>query len=68
VDVLRYEPPADPRLPVSALAVRLWRLDRAALRADLANLGVPVLPWDSGTGLEGAQAALRRRPAGAVRP
>jgi len=58
VDVLRYEPPSDPRLPVSALAVRLWRLDRAALRANLASLGVPVLPWDSGTGLEGAQAAL----------
>jgi uncharacterized protein (DUF58 family) len=82
VDVLRYEPPADPRMPVSALAVRLWRLDRAALRANLANLGVPVLPWDSSTGLEGAQAALRGggreargrgpalrgRPVGAVRP
>jgi uncharacterized protein (DUF58 family) len=68
VDVLRYEPPADPRLPISALAVRLWRLDREALRANLAGLGVPVLRWDSGTGLEGAQAALRGRPVGAVRP
>ncbi len=68
VDVLRYEPPADPRLPVSALAVRLWRLDREALRANLAGLGVPVLSWDSGTGLEGAQAALRGRPVGAGRP
>jgi uncharacterized protein (DUF58 family) len=82
VDVLRYEPPADPRLPISALAVRLWRLDRAALRANLASLGVPVLPWDSSTGLEGAQAAQSGggreargrglaqsgRPVGAVRP
>jgi len=82
VDVLRYEPPADPRLPLSGLAVRLWRLEREALRANLAGLGVPVLSWDSGTGLEGAQApqsgggreargrgpAPRGRPAGAVRP
>src|SRR5262249_25099284 len=43
VDVLRYEPPADPRLPLSGLAVRLWRLEREALRANLAGLGVPVL-------------------------
>jgi uncharacterized protein (DUF58 family) len=68
VDVLRHEPPADPRLPMSALAVRLWRLDRAALRASLGGLGVPVLTWDSETGLEGAQAPLRGRRIGAVRP
>jgi len=68
VDVLRHEPPSDPRLPASALAVRLWRLDRSALRASLAELGVPVLTWDSGTGLEGAQAPLRGRRIGAVRP
>jgi uncharacterized protein (DUF58 family) len=59
VDVLRHEPPVAPRLPTSALAVRLWRLDRNALRASLAGLGVPVLTWDSGTGLEGAQALHR---------
>jgi len=68
VDVLRHEPPSDRRLPASALAVRLWRLDRSALRASLAELGVPVLTWDSGTGLEGAQAPLRGRRIGAVRP
>jgi uncharacterized protein (DUF58 family) len=82
VDVLRHEPPSAPRLPASALAVRLWRLDRSALHASLAELGVPVLTWDSGTGLEGAQApqsgggreargrgqALRGRRIGAVRP
>ena len=67
VDVLRHEPPVDPRLPMSALAVRLWRLDRDALRASLAGLGVPVLTWDSGTGLEGAQAPLRGQRIGAVR-
>jgi uncharacterized protein (DUF58 family) len=64
VDVLRHEPPADPRLRAGALAVRLWRLDRTALRADLAGLGVPVLTWDSGTGLEGAQVALRGQRVG----
>jgi uncharacterized protein (DUF58 family) len=67
VDVLRHEPPADPRLPVSSLAVRLWRLDRNALRVSLAGLGVPVLTWDSGTGLEGAQALLRGHRTGAGR-
>jgi len=75
VDVLRHQPPTDPRLPASALALRLWRLDRAALHASLADLGVPVLTWDSGTGMEGAQApqrgrerALHGRRIGVVRP
>lgn len=67
VDVLQHEPPAESRLPMSQLAVRLWRLDRAALRGSLAALGVPVLSWDSGTGIEGAQAPLRGRRVQAVR-
>jgi uncharacterized protein (DUF58 family) len=67
VDVLTHEPPAEPRLAMSQLAVRLWRLDRGALRASLAGLGVPVLSWDSGTGLEGAQAPLRGRRVRAIR-
>ena len=67
VDVLTYEPPMERRLPATQLAVRLWRLDRGALRASLAGLGVPVLSWDSGTGLEGAQAPLRGRRVRAVR-
>jgi uncharacterized protein (DUF58 family) len=67
VDVLTREPPAQPQLPMSQLAVRLWRLDRSALRSSLAGLGVPVLSWDSGTGLEGAQVALRGRRIRAVR-
>lgn len=67
VDVLTCEPPAERRLPMTQLAVRLWRLDRGALRASLADLGVPVLSWDSGTGLEGAQAPLRGRRVRAVR-
>ena len=67
VDVLTYEPPVERRLPVTQLAVRLWRQDRGALRASLAGLGVPVLSWDSGTGLEGAQAPLRGCRVRAVR-
>jgi uncharacterized protein (DUF58 family) len=67
VDVLTREPPEEGRLPMTRLAVRLWRLDRSALRASLAGLGVPVLSWDSGTGLEGAQAPLRGRRVRAVR-
>jgi uncharacterized protein (DUF58 family) len=67
VDVLTREPPGEPRLPLSQLAVRLWRLDRGALRSSLAGLGVPVLSWDSGTGLEAAQAPLRGRRIRAVR-
>jgi len=67
VDVLTREPPAERRLPLSQLAVRLWRLDRSALRASLTGLGVPVLNWDSRTGLEGAQAPLRGRRVRAVR-
>jgi uncharacterized protein (DUF58 family) len=67
VDVLTYEPPAERRLPLAQLAVRLWRLDRSALRASLTGLGVPVLNWDSRTGLEAAQAPLRGRRVRAVR-
>jgi uncharacterized protein (DUF58 family) len=67
VDVLQYEPPAEPRLPMSQLAVRLWRLDRGALRSSLTGLGVPVLSWDNGTGIEGAQPPLRGRRIRAVR-
>jgi uncharacterized protein (DUF58 family) len=67
-DVLTHEPPAERRMPpMTQLAVRLWRLDRSALRASLTGLGVPVLSWDSGTGLEGAQAPLRGRRVRAVR-
>jgi uncharacterized protein (DUF58 family) len=67
VDVLTREPPSEPRLPLSQLAVRLWRLDRGALRSGLTGLGVPVLSWDPGSGLEGAQAPLRGQRIRAVR-
>lgn len=68
VDVLRHEPPAPPRSPMSALAIRVWRLDRAALRSSLAALGVPVVTWDSDDELDAALTPLRRVPLSARRP
>jgi uncharacterized protein (DUF58 family) len=67
VDVLAHEPPSHPRVPVSSLAARLWRLDRRALHASLASLGVPVVRWDTRAGLDGMLAPLRGRPLPAVR-
>jgi uncharacterized protein (DUF58 family) len=64
VDTLRDEPPAPARAD-ARLALRLWRLDRAATRSALRALGVPVLRWPEGTELDGVLAPLRRTPAGA---
>ena len=68
VNVLRYEPPALSRSPVSGLAVRLWRLDRVALRRTLARLGVPLLDWEAGAGLDAVLSPVRRLPQRAGRP
>lgn len=68
VDVLRHEPPVPPRSQMSALAVRVWRLDRAALRSSLDRLGVPVVTWASDEELDSALAALRRAPVSAGPP
>jgi uncharacterized protein (DUF58 family) len=46
----------------SAVALRLWRLDRAATHAALRDLGVPVLRWDTGTELDSVLAPLRQPP------
>ena len=64
VDTLRDEPPAPPRADAQ-LALRVWRLDRAATRSTLRALGVPVLRWPEGTELDGVLAPLRQTPAGA---
>jgi uncharacterized protein (DUF58 family) len=53
---------------MAALAIRVWRLDRAALRSSLDRLGVPVVTWDSDDQLDAALAALRRVPLSARRP
>ena len=63
VDVLGSEPP----LPAQAghadrLALRLWRLDRRAVRFVLGELGVPVVAWDGVSALDLALAPLKQLP------
>ena len=61
VDTLRDEPPAGPR-PDPQLALRVWRLERAATRAALQALGIPVLRWETGAELDSILAPLRTPP------
>ncbi len=64
VDVLTSEPVVT--LPSEHVALRLWRLDRAASRYELAGIGVPVVDWDGRTPLDAVlQPILRRSTAGA---
>ena len=63
IDTLRDEPPPGNR-PEARLALRLWRLDRAATRASLRALGVPVLGWPDDTELDSVLAPLRTPPPG----
>lgn len=53
VDVLTTEPPMDRRpSPLDLAALRLWRLDRAALRQRLTEQGVQVVRWGRGASLD----------------
>jgi uncharacterized protein (DUF58 family) len=45
VDVLRTEPLPPPGTRAGPEAVRLWRLERDALRHELSTIGVTVMPW-----------------------
>ncbi|HJU98640.1 MAG TPA: DUF58 domain-containing protein [Jiangellaceae bacterium] len=45
VDVLRAEPDPPPGTRAGPEAVRLWRLERGALRHELAAIGITVVPW-----------------------
>jgi uncharacterized protein DUF58 len=67
VETLRDEPPLGSR-PDARLALRLWRLDRAATRSGLRALGVPVLRWDAGTELDSVLAPLRQPPPAPAAP
>lgn len=67
VDVLTTEPPTERRRG-DQLAVRLWRLDRAATRHQLAAMGVPVVFWDGVSPLQQALAEHARRPLAGSRP
>jgi len=66
VDTLRDEPPPGTRAQ-ARLALRLWRLDRAATRTSLRNLGIPVLRWPESSELDSVLAPLRTPPPGARR-
>lgn len=68
VDVLRREPPALARSRMSDLALRIWRLDREALRFRLDSAGIPVITWPAGEELDAVLAPVRRVPAVARRP
>lgn len=58
-------PTGEPRLRendggVSAVALRLWRMDRQALRFSLIEQAMPVVTWNPGEGLDLAMAPLLR--------
>jgi uncharacterized protein (DUF58 family) len=65
VDVLNAEPQVDPRSPSEQLTLRTWRMQRDALKVELAALGVAVLDWDGEAELtDGLLHAMRAsRPA-----
>lgn len=45
VDVIRQDPDPPPGTRAGHEAVRLWRLEREALRNELGSIGVVVVPW-----------------------
>jgi uncharacterized protein (DUF58 family) len=65
VDVLTSEPDVGHRPGLRSLALRVWRLERDAVRVQLAGLGVPMLQWDGTGDLSGALLhAMRAVPPG----
>ncbi|MEZ0093788.1 DUF58 domain-containing protein [Streptacidiphilus sp. EB129] len=64
-------PIGDPRIAendaVEQLALRLWRLDREAVRYSLIEKGVPVVPWEGGTLDLSLAPLLRTRVQGRIR-
>ncbi|WP_165978160.1 DUF58 domain-containing protein [Actinomadura darangshiensis] len=60
IDTLDREPPPGGRPAAAALSLRLWRLDRRALLAGLADLGIPVVAWAPDGSLDAVAAAFRR--------
>ena len=71
VDVLRAEPLPPPGTRAGPEAVRLWRLERDALRHELSSIGVTVVPWGDDEHAVGLldRVAVRMHPqlAGGVR-
>jgi uncharacterized protein (DUF58 family) len=62
VEIPAGEPRLDPEDPGAPLALRLWRLDREALRFSLTERGMPVVAWGGEGTLDLALAPLLRRP------
>lgn len=58
VDVCRAEPPAGTAL--EGLARRLWRVERRATTARLAELGIPTVEWDGDAPLDAIVAPVLR--------
>lgn len=64
IDVLTIGPPDVGAGRMAAAALRLWRLEREAMRYVLADLGIVITPWDGSGPID--LPALR--PSGSVRP
>jgi len=62
--VLTIGPPDVGAGRMAAAALRLWRLEREAMRYVLADLGIVITPWDGSGPID--LSALR--PSGSVRP
>ncbi|GAA4228056.1 DUF58 domain-containing protein [Actinomadura meridiana] len=64
IDTLDREPPGGGGKEYLELSLRLWRLDRRALRAGFADLGVPVLTWAPTESLDAVVGAFGHRVSG----
>jgi uncharacterized protein (DUF58 family) len=60
IEIPTGDPRVDPADAAAAIALRLWRLDREALRFSLVERGIPVLAWDGVGELDVALAPLLR--------
>ncbi len=60
IDVLNAEP-SGPRESLSALALRIWRMEQQAIRFSLRELGIPLVHWDGVTSLDEPLAPYTRR-------
>jgi uncharacterized protein (DUF58 family) len=67
VEVPIGDPRVDPHDAVEKLALRLWHLDREALRFSLVEKGMPVVPWQGETLDLSLAPLLRTRIQGRVR-
>ena len=60
VEIPTGDPRVDPSDEAAQFALRLWRLDREALRFSLVERGIPVVAWDGTGELDLALAPLLR--------